>query len=79
MDKYQVESSKLLKAIDIEINVLQKFPPIGWDKKAVSEVVAFNLEIKENVLNPEFKFLRVSLKSEVGWFKEYNWFTKFPQ
>ncbi|TRX35408.1 hypothetical protein [Flavobacterium restrictum] len=26
-----------------------------------------------------FKFLRAGFKDEVGWFGEYNWFTKFPQ
>lgn len=26
-----------------------------------------------------FQFLRAGFKSEVGWFGEYNWFTKFPQ
>ncbi|MFZ0598810.1 MAG: RHS repeat-associated core domain-containing protein [Flavobacterium sp.] len=26
-----------------------------------------------------FRFLRQGLKSEVGWFGKYNWFTKFPQ
>jgi hypothetical protein len=26
-----------------------------------------------------FRFLRNGFKSEVGWFSEYNWFTKFPQ
>lgn len=75
MDKYQVESSNLLKAIDIAINVLQKFPPVGWDKKAVSEVVAFNLEIKENVLNPEPQFRNLkSLKFSIEIV-----FTKFQE
>ncbi|SDM14657.1 hypothetical protein SAMN05216273_11495 [Chryseobacterium taihuense] len=26
-----------------------------------------------------FQFLRAGIKSEVGWFGKYNWFTKFPK
>jgi hypothetical protein len=26
-----------------------------------------------------FNFLRAGFKNQVGWFGEYNWFTKFPQ
>jgi hypothetical protein len=24
-----------------------------------------------------FQFLRIGMKESVGWFKEFNWFTKF--
>ncbi|TGD58948.1 RHS repeat-associated core domain-containing protein [Flavobacterium humi] len=34
--------------------------------------------IQHSLIDPyRFKFLRVGIKQEVGWFAKYNWFTKF--
>jgi hypothetical protein len=36
--------------------------------------------IQHSLIDPyRFRFLRAGIKSEVGWFNEYNWFTKFPK
>jgi hypothetical protein len=36
--------------------------------------------IQHAIIDPErFRFLRFSLKQEVGVFGKYNWFTKFPK
>ncbi len=75
LDNYKNHSEAFSQAIDIAISVLQKYPPKGWDEKAVSEVVAFNLEIKENVLNPEPQFRNLkSLKFSIEIV-----FTKFQE
>ncbi|MFH7018680.1 hypothetical protein [Flavobacterium sp. FlaQc-47] len=75
IDKYQVESTNLSKAIDIAINILKKFPPKGWDEKTVLHVVTHSLEIKGNVLNPETQFRNLkSLKYSIEAV-----FTKFQE
>ncbi|PBJ08068.1 hypothetical protein [Flavobacterium sp. ACN6] len=64
-DKYDEESIKLSKAIDISISVIKKFPPKGWDDKTCQHVINVRLESKQNVLNPspEYRNLK-SLKYE---------------
>ncbi|MBD1391813.1 hypothetical protein [Mucilaginibacter glaciei] len=54
--KYDEQSKFLAQAIDIAVNSFNLFPPKGWDKNVLEQVVNAYTRFKNNALNPEPQF-----------------------
>jgi len=62
-EKYKTASENLARAIDISIDVIQKFPPQEWvehyvtkDKNQITHFIDLKREWKEDALKPELRF-----------------------
>ncbi len=55
-EKYESQSLKLSKAIDLAISAIKKFPPRDWTKENLNQFITVYSKAKEDALNPETKF-----------------------
>ncbi len=69
MDKYQIEAEKLVRAIDIKMEAVQKYIPKGFTQKHIDLIVKSCLQDKELALDKNKKFRNMaslnSLKNDV--------------
>ena len=59
-DKYTQASNNLAKAADIAIDSFKKYPPKNWNEETLNHVLNCYSEWKENSLNPEKKFRKLT-------------------
>ncbi|KQB40366.1 hypothetical protein [Flavobacterium aquidurense] len=81
-EKYKIASENLARAIDISIDVIQKFPPEEWvehyvtkDKNQITHFIDLKRECKENALKPEPRFanmqsLKYAIEDVFTYFQE---------
>lgn len=60
VNKYLAAVDNLIKAIDIAIKSVKKYPPINWDDEAVNQFVDVYIMYKERRINCEKKFQNLS-------------------
>jgi hypothetical protein len=74
---YEEEAIKLSKAADIAIKAFEKYPPEIWTKDMLSHVIKCYREWKDDALNPEPKFrkitsLKYTIENVFTYFQESN-------
>ena len=74
---YEDEAIKLSKAIDIAIEAFEKYPPEIWTKDILTHVINCYREWKDDALNPEPKFKKITslkyiIESVFTYFEESN-------